>query len=188
MRARRLMSVACLLFVCTSALLAFPPREKALWIKVMEKGDHKTTIAVTEAIVRHVLESDNPEKHFAMDGEENPITREMLRSVLDGEEESVKVRDDDGTEIELTMSDLDVPGDKGSRGKLVLETYKDGSRTFRMSLPEIEIEACDDEDDGSGFIEMNIGWKGLLPFLAEEGGAIYIESDEDETEVWVYVQ
>ena len=52
----------------------------------------------------------------------------------------------------------------------------------------IEIEASDEENGGTGSIETSIGWKGLLPFLAKEGGAIYINTDKDETEVWLYVE
>jgi hypothetical protein len=31
-------------------------------------------------------------------------------------------------------------------------------------------------------------WRGLLPFLAKEGGAIYINTEKEETEVWLYVE
>ena len=40
---------------------------------------------------------------------------------------------------------------------------------------------------GTGIIDMRLGWKGLLPFLAKEGGAIYINTAKDDTEVWLYV-
>lgn len=188
MRVRQFMPVAGLLFICSSVLPASPPGEKALWIEVKEKGDHKTTIAMTELIARQLLEADETNVHFAKKGKKDLITREMLRSVLDGQEESVEARDEDGSQVKLFMADLRVPGHKGAKGKLVLETYKSGSRTFRIALPEIEIEASDEEDGGTGSIEMTIGWKGLLPFLAKEGGAIYIDSDKDDTEVWLYVE
>ena len=159
-----------------------------LWIEVKEKGDHKTTIAVTEPIARQLLESDETKVHLAKKGNKDLITREMLRLVLDGQEESVEARNEDGSEVKLFMADLKVPGHKGAKGKLVLETYKSGSRTFRIALPEIELEASDEEDGGTGRIETSIGWKALLPFLAKEGGAIYIDTYEDETEVWLYVE
>jgi hypothetical protein len=180
------MPVAGLLFIWCSVLLASPPREKALWVQVKEKGDHKTTIAMTELIAWQLLASDETKVRLTKKGKKELITREMLRSVLDGQEESVEARDEDGSEAKLFMADLRVPDHKGGKGKLVLETYKSGSRTFRIALPEIEIEASDEEDGGS--IEMSIGWKGLLPFLAKEGGAIYIDADKDETEVWLYVE
>jgi len=188
MRGRQFMSVAGLLFICFSVLPASLPREKALWIEVKDKGDHKTTIAMTEFIARQLLESDENKVHLAKKGKKDLITREMLRSVLDGREESVGAQDEDGSEVNLFMADLKVPGQKGEKGKLVLETYKSGSRTFRIALPEIEIEASDEQTGGTGSIETSIGWKGLLPFLAKEGGAIYVNTDKDETEVWLYVE
>lgn len=188
MRTRQFVAFAGLLFICSSFLLASLPRERALWIEVKEKGEHKTTIAMTELIARQIIESDETKVHLAKKGRDELLTREMLRSVLDGEEESVEVRDESGSEVKLYMADLKVPGNKGGKGKLVLETYKSGTRTFRIALPEIEIEASDEEDGGTANIETSIGWKGLLPFLAKDGGAIYINTDKDETEVWVYVE
>jgi hypothetical protein len=186
MRSRHLVTIAGVLFFCTSALYASSPRENALWIEVKEKGTHKTTIAMTEPIARLLLESDDSNVHFTKEGKKDIITREMLKSVLDGREESLEVRDEDGSEAKLFMADLKIPGHKGEGGKLVLETYKSGSRTLRISLPEIEIEASDEED--CGFIQTSIGWKGLLPFLAKEGGAIYLSNEKDDIEVWLYVE
>jgi hypothetical protein len=152
-----------------------------------EKGEHKTTIAVTEAVARQLLESDGKDTPFVKNGKNELITREMLRSVLDGREESVVARDEDGSEAKLYMADLSVPEHGERTAKLVLETYKSGSRTFRLALPEIEMEATAAENGGTGIIDMRLGWKGLLPFLAKEGGAIYINSVTDDTEVWLYV-
>jgi hypothetical protein len=188
MRVRQFVAVAGLLFICSCVMVASQPREKALWIEVRGKGDHRTTIAMTEGIARQLLESDEANVHFAKKGKRDLVTREMLRSVLEGREESVEVRNEDGSEAKLYMADLKVPGNKGGKGKLVLETYKSGSRTFRIALPEIEIEASDEADGGTGSIETSIGWKALLPFLAKEGGAIYINTDKEETEVWLYVE
>ena len=188
MRARHFIPVAGLLFICSSAHPAPSSGEKALWIEVKDKGDQKTTIAMTEPIARQLLESDETKVHFAKKGKKDLVTREMLKSVLDGREESVEAREEDGSEAKLYMADLKVPGHNGGKGKLVLETYKSGSRTFRIALPEIELEASDEEDGGTGRIETSIGWKALLPFLAKEGGAIYINTDKDDTEVWLYVE
>jgi hypothetical protein len=161
MSTRHFMAVAGLLFICSSVLLAALPREKALWIEVKERGGHRTTIAMTEPIARLLLESDETKVCPVKKGRQDLITREMLRSVLDGREESVEARDEDGSEAKLYMDDLKVPGTRGGNGKLVLETYKSGSRTFRLALPEIEIEASDEEDGGTANIETTIGWKGL---------------------------
>ena len=188
MIACQFMPLAGLLFICSSVLTGCPTRERALWIEVKDKGDHKTSIAITEPIARLLLESDEKKVHLTKEGEKDPFTREMLRSVLDGREESVEAQDGDGSQVKLYMADLKVPGRKDGKGRLVLETYKSGSRTFRITLPEIEIEASDEEDGGSESLELSIGWRALLPFLAKEGGAIYIDTDKDDTEVWLYVE
>jgi hypothetical protein len=188
MRARHFIPVAGLLFICSGALPASSSGEKALWIEVKDKADHRTTIAMTEPIARQLLESDETKVHFAKKGKKDLITRDMLKSVLDGREESVEARDEDGSEAKLYMADLKVPGHRGGNGKLVFETYKSGSRTFRIALPEIELEASDEENGGTGRIETSIGWKALLPFLAKEGGAIYLNTEKDDTEVWLYVE
>ena len=188
MRERQFMPIVGLLFICSSVLPASSPWEKALWIEVKEEGGHKTTIAMTEPIARQLLESDEMNINFEKKGEKDLITREMLRSVLDGREESVEAQDGDRSQAKLYMADLKVPGHKGGKGRLVLETYKSGSRTLRITLPEIEIEASHEEDGGTESLELSIGWKALLPFLAKEGGAIYIDTDKDDTEVWLYVE
>ena len=188
MRARHFIPVAGLLFICSSVLRASSPADNALWIEVKEKGDHTTTIAMTEPIAWQLLESDEIKVHLTKGEKRDLITREMLKSVLDGQEESVVARDEDGTEAKLYMADLNVPGQKGGKEKLVFETYKSGSRTFRIALPEIELEASDEENGGIGYIETSIGWKSLLPFLAKEGGAIYIKTAKDETELWLYAE
>ncbi len=175
-----------LLLICSGFSQAYAHREKALWIDVKKHGHQETTIAVTEPIVRQLLECD--EVHFAKKGEKDPITKEMLRAVLDGEQESVEVQDEDGSRLTLHMAQLEVPAHHAKQEDLVLEVHKGGSRTLRVSLPEIDVEASNEEEDGVGSIETSIGWKWLLPFLAKEGGAIYINSDKDETEVWLYVE
>lgn len=178
--------VAVLSFVCSALVSASSPGENALWIEVREKGDQRTVIAMTELVARLLLESDRPGGHFMKDGEKGLLTREMLKAVLDGDEESIEMEDEDGSDVRLYMDDLDVPdGDEGT-GKLVIETYKSGSRTFRMALPEIEVEVSNEEQDGIGSLQVNIGWKGLLPLLRKKGGALYVLTDDGETEVWVY--
>ena len=188
MRPRWLMLVAGLLLICSGVLQAFPRWEKALWIEVKKHGGLETTIAITEPVARELLDSDEREVHLAKKGEKDLITREMLKAVLDGKEESVEAQDEDGSEVTLHMADLKVPAHEGKHEKLVLETYKSGSRTLRIALPEIDIEASNDEQDGVGSIETSIGWKGLLPFLAKTGGAVYIKSDKDDSEIWLYVE
>jgi hypothetical protein len=186
MKAKCFLLLAGALFICSPSLFASSPSQKALWIEVIQKGNHKTIVAVTEEIARELLDSSNPKCQIAMDEGHGQITRAMLKAVLNGEQETLEVQDEHGGVLKLYMADLDAPSHKGGTGKLVLETFKSGSRTLRMVLPEVEIEANDEEDGDS--IEMHLGWKGLLPFLARAGGAIYVNSGEDDTEVWVYLE
>jgi hypothetical protein len=173
---------AALCVLSAGLLFAAQPKERALWCEIKKQNGEKTTIAVTENIARGLLESDDTKFHFA-DKDDDVITREMLREVLDGEKDVVKAKDKDGSAVKIYMSDLKVPGHR--EGKLVLETYKHGNRTFRMALPEIEIGAADEDDNESA--DVSFGWRALLPSLAEEGGALYINNEEEETEVWIYL-
>jgi hypothetical protein len=188
MKARYTVFIMGLLVLWSGILSASPRSQRALWIQITDEEGHRTTIALTEAIAREIFEADGKKVHFAKEGKKELITREMLKSVLDGKEESVEAKDEDGSEAKLSMADLNVPDHKNGKGKLVLETYKSGSRTFRIAIPELEIDASDEAEGGGDTIEMSLGWKALLPFLAKEGGAIYINSDKDETEVWLYVE
>ncbi len=143
MRVRQFTAVAGLLFICSTVLAASQPRDKALWIEVKEKGDHKTTIAVTELIARQIIESDETNVHFAKKGKQGLITREMLRSVLDGREESVEVRDEDGSEAKLFMADLKVPGNKGGEGEA-------RARDVQVGLPDVPNSSPGDRHRGVG--------------------------------------
>jgi hypothetical protein len=187
MKARQFLLISAMLATCTNVLLASPHREKALWIEVKEHGECKTTIAVTEPIARALLESEQLACCLGKSSEECTITREMLRALLDGDQETTEIQNEDGSEVKLYMASLKVPGYGEENGKLILETYKEGARTLRISLPEIAIEAFNGKECEEECIQVNVGWKGLLPFLAKQGGAIYVDSQEDETEVWVYV-
>ncbi|MBX2990846.1 MAG: hypothetical protein KF749_06705 [Bacteroidetes bacterium] len=158
--------------------------QKALWIDV--KGDHKqTSIAVTEAIARKLLDTREPHINFMKQSDGGPITREMLQSVLDGREQSITARGERGSEVTMSMKPLTTPGGKGNNNRLVLETRKAGEQKFRIALPELDIELAG-EDKVS--VTANLDWKSWLPFLAKEGGAVYIKDHKDDTEVWVYVE
>ncbi len=162
--------------------------ESALWIKISEHGKLKATIAVTEEIARLMLESDNANMHFHMkDKEHDLITRRMIESVLDGSESSVTASDPaNDTEAEVYMKRLHVPGSKHGSSKLVMETYKEGKRSFRMNLGEFSFETDDEETNTT--VETNFSWKSVLPFLAKKGGGVYIQDHDDDTEIWVYVE
>src|SRR5512143_2227781 len=101
MRTPRFFRVAGILFLCSIALPGCLSRQKALWIEVKEKGDHRATIAMTEPIARQLLDSDEPSVDLTNRGRKDIITREMLRSVLDGREESVEAQDENGSEVKL---------------------------------------------------------------------------------------
>ena len=176
------------LFLSTGVANAFPPPEKALWIEIRERGDRKSTIAVTEQVARHLLDSDDLRGHFSGKSGKDLITREMIMSVLEGREESAEARDDNGSEAKIYMKDLRVPGRGGARDKLILEIFKSGSRTFRIALPEIEIEASDRNDGDTGDIQTTFGWKALMPFLSKDGGGVYIKSEKDDSEIWIYTE
>jgi hypothetical protein len=173
------------LLLCSSALLLAASSGKALWIELKEKGDKKTLIAVTEPVARMALKDSNKDLHFTNHMKNDLITKEMVLAVLDGKEESLKVQDpEDGSEITMYMDDLDIPHEMKGDHRILVETYKHGKRTFRMSLGDIDI----DQSDDNGEAALNIGWKGLLPFLGKEGGAVYIKNDKEDTEVWIVAQ
>jgi hypothetical protein len=174
------------LLFSSGVLFASTPRsEKALWIEINEKGGKRTIIAVTEGIARELLNSMHTKVNFSREESRDLITKEMVQSVLDGDQESVEARDENGSRATLYMKALDMPRRRDGSGRLVLETFKSGKKIFHFSLPEIEIESHDEESDD--FVSVSLGWKCLLPFLAKAGGAIYVEADDDETEVWIYV-
>jgi hypothetical protein len=185
---REIVSILGGILFCTGLLLASGGRsQKALWIELRDQGYRRTTIAFTEEIARALVETEEMNVNFHKEGKKDLITREMLRDVLDGTEESVTVRDpEDGSEAELFMKDLEYPAKAGSADHLVLETYKAGRKDLRIVLPELEISAAG-ENDGE-FAQITLGWKGFLPFLTKEGGALYIYDHHDNTEVYVFVE
>ena len=125
--------------VSSGGLLAFQHHsERALWIETKEEGRLKTTLAITENIARMVVESKDKRINFSKKGKDNLITKKMVRKVLDGDEKSITVKDPDHDQVvTIYMRDLDVPGKEGRNNRLVLETYKDGKKSFSIALPDI---------------------------------------------------
>lgn len=163
--------------------------EEALWAEIREHGKLKTTIAVTQGIARQLIKSKNAKVNFSGKGKKDIVTKEMIRSVLDGKEKSVVARDEEhNQEIKLFMNILDVPGKAGGNERLVLETYKAGKKKFSIGLPDVEVEGSDDSDESDDMVRMSFGWKGVLPFLAKSGGALYVQEHKEDTEVWIYVE
>ena len=185
---RRLSIILYIATVAAVTLLAGSTHsEKALWIRIREHGQLKTTIAVTEPIARLIAEADKEHVHFSTHNDHDLVTRQMMKDVLNGKKSSVKEIDaEDSTEAELFMKNLDVPGTKGDKTKLILETYKDGKRTFRIKLGEFEFESTDEESGKPS--KTDFSWKSLLPFLSKTGGAVYILDHKDNSEVWLFVE
>jgi len=123
MRARYAhLAVIGVLFLNSRVLCAFPSTAgKALWIEIREKGDRVTTIAMTEAIARQLLVSNQKKVSFSDEGKKDLITKDMLRAVLDGREESVEARDENGSDARLYMKELSLPGNGSGKEKVVLE-------------------------------------------------------------------
>lgn len=176
LHATGLMSISILLTSCAT--------QGALWIDVKEDGKH-TSIAVTEAIARKLLDTESAEISFSKQDAGAPVTREMLQAVLDGRERSITTHGKRASVVPMSMKPLSHPGGKGDNSRLVLETYKAGERELRISLPELDI-ALSGKDKVS--VSANLDWKSWLPFLAKEGGAVYLKDYDDDTEVWVYVE
>jgi len=161
--------------------------EKALWIETREHGHLKTMLAVTEPIARMVAESKETTVTFSPDSNDL-VTKQMILDVLDGRERSMTRKDAElDQEVTMYLKDLEVPGREEGRSTLVLQTYKEGKKTFSITLPDIEVESK--SDDGSGnLITRSFGWKALLPFLAKKGGALYVKDVKDDSEVWLFVE
>jgi hypothetical protein len=162
--------------------------EKALWIETKEDGKLKSTLAVTENIAWMVVRSKHTKIDFSKKGNHNVITKKMLKAVLDGDENSITAKDPDrDQEVTIYAKNLDVPGEQGGNSRLVLETYKGGKKTFRIALPDIEVESKNDVDSDD-LVTHGFGWKALLPFLSKSGGALYVKEEKDDSEMWLYVE
>ena len=188
MSVRRILHLGLAILIGAGVLSASTPRrQKALWIEATENGELKTTIAVTEEIARLFLESKEVTFNSSEKGKDDLITKQMLLSVLNGEEEMVKASDKNG-EAKVYMKKLDVPSKGGDNSRLVIETYESGDRKFRIALPEVEIEHDAAEGNSHSYVGLMLGWRALLPFLAKEGGAVYIHDHQKDTEVWIYTE
>ncbi len=178
------MIVVCVIVLASTAMASNP---RALWIEVNHESKGTTMIAVTEDVARALLEADNDEWHFSKGkgSSEELITKQMLLDVLNGDKESINVRDEnEDATIHVYMSDLDVPRHSSESGHIVLETYKDGKRTLRISLGDLDIEQSDDEGNAA---DIHLNWKKCVPFLKHPGGAVYVRNDEEDSQVWLYV-
>jgi hypothetical protein len=177
------------LIIATSILLGAAASSagnsrSALWIEVKSDDQGMTRIAVTREIAVAMVEADKDGSlHFHNHGHSDLITKQMIRDVLDGTRDIARAEDpDNGSEVTLYLKDLDLPRHAGGKGSIVMETYKNGERTFRLRLGDVEIETGDKGDNDIAF-----NWKRLLPFLSKTGGAVYINNEREDSEVWVFV-
>lgn len=178
-------SATALLLLCSGLIWTSCRSEKALWIEIRENGS-RTIIAMTEGIAKQLLDKKEMNVNFSEGEKSQLVTRDMLQAVLDGRQSSMTSRNEEGDEATVSLKSLSVPGERAGNDRLVLETYKSGKQTFRIALPELEMERADEKGDESA--KVNFGWKALLPFLAKVGGAVYINDQSDDTEMWLYVE
>ena len=176
--------VLTLLAICL-ALLSSCRTQRALWIETDRNG-HLVAIAVTEGIARRFLETTGPSTDLWTQGEQSPIAREMLRDVLDGRQTRVSARGDDGSVITISMKPLSVPGRGRGNNRIVLEISKAGEKTFRLALSDLDLHLADENTSVS--LQAHLDWKRWVPFLAREGGAVYVKDAGEDTEVWLYVE
>jgi hypothetical protein len=159
--------------------------ERALWIEFTDKDGKSGVVAVTEELARKVLDNEEIKLNFSEHAKKELITRRMVSNILDGRQERITVSEDDGSEATLSMRQLKIPSSRHGNGKIVLETYYDGERSFRMAIPDIEIESA--EEKGDEAVNIQFGWRALLPFFAETDGAIYIQNSDSNSEIWIYL-
>jgi len=162
--------------------------QEMLWINVQSEREPETTIAVSLPVARELYTSG--QDHLTM-GRQNKAERELqhlLQEVLEGAKEEGEVYDrEDSTRIRVWRASTTIPGSEKRDGNtLVIEIRERGEPMTTIRLPNITVETSSESEDA--VVETSIGWRAFLPFLAEHGGALYIATDKDETEIWVYVQ
>jgi len=186
------MKVTWLFAILLSLVYARPvlatEEQEMLWINVQSEREPETTIAISLAVAREL--SLSGQDHLTM-GRKNDAERELqhlLQEVLEGAKEEGEVYDrEDNTRIRVWKASTTIPGGKKRDGNtLVVEVREKGERMTTIRLPNITVETTSETEDA--VVETSIGWRAFLPFLAEHGGAVYIATDKDETEIWVYIQ
>jgi hypothetical protein len=162
--------------------------EEVLWVEVENENSPQATIAISIDAAEQVLLEGKDELFTGKREKKDKEVEEMLVDVLQGRIEEGEVTDlEDGSTIRAYKRMLEVPGEtRGGGSDAVLEIYKDGKRTFSIRVPDVTVETS--SDDGDVIVESHVGWKQLLPFLAEKGGVVYIRSQgKEDTEIWLYV-
>jgi len=182
------MLTSLLLSVLLGAQAFSSTEEEVLWVVVENEDSPQATIALSIDAAEQVLLEGKDELFTGKDGKIEKEVEEMLVDVLEGRIDEGEITDpEDGTTIRAHIQMLEVPGEtRGGTNDAVLEIYKDGKRTFSIRIPDVTVETS--SDDGDVIVESHVGWKQLLPFLAEKGGVVYIRSQgKEDTEIWLYV-
>jgi hypothetical protein len=162
--------------------------QEMLWIGVTSDTEPGTTIAVTLSVARDLYESDQEHLVFGKKDRSARQIQDLIKDVLDGERDEGEVTDPDNhSRVRVWRGSATVPGSgKGNRSTLVVEIRERGKTVTTIRLPNITVETTSEGEDA--VVETAIGWRTFLPFLAENGGAVYIATEKDDTEVWVYVE
>jgi len=178
-----LMVILAVAMAVPSAASAVSKKERVLWIETREDGTLKATIAISVGLAKHLLEESDDSPI-----DRDLITREMIEDVLSGREESVEATDPKtGESARLWLGLLEVTSRTGDdAGDLVVEVFKKGKRSFTLRLPYAEEPRAEEEDDPD-IDRMTFGWNSLMPFMAETKGVVYVKSQDEDTEFWMYV-
>jgi len=177
-----------ILLVAGSTRAPAAQEQEMLWIGVTSDTEPGTTIAVTLSVARDLYESDREHLVIGKNDRSERKLRDLIKSVLDGERDEGEVTDpDNDSRVRVWRGYATVPGSgKGNNSTLVVEIRERGEPVTTIRLPNITVETTAEGEDA--VVETAIGWRTFLPFLAEHGGAVYISTEKDATEVWVYVE
>lgn len=173
-----------------AAALSYPSlasqEQEMLWLNVQSDKEPETTIAVSLPIARQFYAKGEEHLGFSLkDGKERELEH-LIQEVLEGDRDEGEVYDGD-TRVRVWKGTATIPGNGKKDGNtLVVEIREEGEAVTTIRLPNITIETTSQEH--GAVVETSVGWRTFLPFLAEHGGAVYIATEKDETEIWVYVQ
>ena len=162
--------------------------QEMLWLNVRSDKEPETTIAVSLAIARQFYADGEEHLTFSLKDRKERELEHIIQEVLQGDRDEGEVYDSEGnTRVRVWRGTATVPGTGQKDGNtLVVEIREKGEAVTTIRLPNITIETTSEEQ--GAVVETAVGWRTFLPFLAEHGGAVYIATEKDETEIWVYVQ
>jgi len=178
----------CLLLLASPTLAAPADEQEMLWIDVTSATDPSTTIAISLNVARELYQSERQHLILGHKSHSEKELQQLIADVLDGDQEEGEVYDsEDSTRVRVWKGMAEVPtSGKGNGNTLVVEVRENGKVVTTIRLPNITVETSATDEDA--VVETAIGWRTFLPFLAESGGAVYIATGKDDSEVWVYVE